>query len=465
MGKMRNAENRNELPISENKTEARAVARVMREGGGTERNESSPVSPKQPAIGAVLFAILIVAGLAELGYSIVNLSAMPVYIQAIGLNMGWVGAIAAGYLVAEGLLKSPFGVWSDRIGRKPLMVAGPLVSIFTALLTTRVHNPYLLILLRAVDGAGLAALWPAAFSLIGDYVPAARRASAMSMFNVSYLVGIALGPAIGGFINDTAQKQFHLTLAQSKQSSFYAAALIFVVTTIVALLALPGGRVVTRDAADDAPLAHGESVTLQDFRRMLGRIPALLGITFTTFLGIGFVMPYAKLFLMDLIGVSESVFGKMLLGPALAIAVASIPLGTLGDRIGKPLAAKIGIGICAASFWGLILFPSRTVLTLLGSAIGIGFVIAFPALMAEVSEDCEPNQRGAAVGAVGTSQGIGAILGVLVSGFLYKLPARHFFGVSIPRHGVPFVCCGVMLAASFTLALVALKNKPRPANA
>ena len=191
---------------------------------------------------------------------------------------------------------------------------------------------------------------------------------------------------------------------------------------------------------------------------MLGRMPVLLAMTFTTFLGIGFVMAYAKLFVMEYLAITEGDFGKLLLGPALAIALASIPLGTLGDRIGKPLAAKIGIGICTVSFWALVLFTSKLSLMLFGSTIGIGFVIAFPALMAQVSEVCEPSQRGAAVGAVGTSQGVGAILGVLASGFLYNLPARHLLGLSIPHHGVPFVCCALMLALAFALALIGLKN-------
>ena len=81
--------------------------------------------PNPRAIGSILFAILIVSGLAELAYGIVNFSAMPVYALAIHLPTHWVGEIAAAYLVTEGLLKSPFGALSDRIGRKFLMVIGP----------------------------------------------------------------------------------------------------------------------------------------------------------------------------------------------------------------------------------------------------------------------------------------------------------------------------------------------------
>ena len=328
--------------------------------------------------------------------------------------------------------------------------------MFTALLTPHIHNPLLLMALRALDGMGLAALWPAAFSMIGDYVPSERRASAMSLFNVAYLVGLALGPAIGGGSNDAAEFFFHLPSERAKQASFYVAAILFAVTVVLALVLLPGGRVTAQEMAQTGLKA--KTSPFLDFRRMLGRMPALLLIVFVTFLGVGLIMAYAKLFVSDLFHMKESEFGGLLIVPALIIAAASVPLGTLGDRIGKPQAAKIGMGICVVSYWLLVLFPSKPSLIALGSLIGIGFVIAFPALMALVSDVCDSKQRGAAVGAVGTAQGLGAIVGVLSSGYLYELTISHLGPISIPPHGLPFLLCAVMLAVAFLLALFGLKS-------
>lgn len=426
---------------------------------GQTPNGQNPLLPptSDKAVRRLLWAIVLVAGFAELAYVIVNISAMPVYIRALGLDARWIGAMATAYLVVEGVLKSPFGLLGDRIGRKALILIGPAVSTVTAFLTPFVHNPYALLGLRVLDGLGAAALWPSAFSLIGDYVPENRRSSAMSLFNVAYLIGIALGPAIGGGTNDWVHHYLHLSEAESKNASFYIASVIFAFTTVVAMIAIPKVRVVLHDPALLGPGMEG-GFNFTDFKQMLGRMPMSLLMAFVTFLGIGLVMAYAKVFAMDTFKLNESSFGYLLIVPALIIAASSVPLGTLGDRIGRAKAVRLGIGLCALSFWLLILFRTQWTLVILGSLLGVGFVIAFPAWMAQVSADCDPNQRGAAVGAVGTAQGVGAIVGVAASGFLYKLPALSLGLFTIPPHGAPFLGCAIMLALSFLLSIVAVRD-------
>ena len=422
-------------------------------------------SERAPALRAVnirhlLLAVVTVAGFAELAYAIVNVSAMPVYIKYNGLDIRWIGLIGTAYLVVEGVLKSPFGVLGDRIGRKPLILIGPIMSTFTAIATPFVHSPYGLVGLRVLDGIGAAALWPSAFSLIGDYVPEKKRASAMSLFNLAYILGIALGPAIGGNINDWTYYHFHhilhMHLAQSKDASFYVASLLFLTTTFVAMLVIPNGRV-KHPVAEGAP--SGEAgFNFRDFLAMLGRMPMTLLMTFVTFLGIGLIMLYVKVFAMERFHMSESTFGNYLMIPALFIAVVSVPLGTLGDRIGKARAVRIGIGVCVAAFWLLLAVPTEWNMVLMGSLIGAGFVLAFPAWMALVSSVCDPKQRGAVVGAVGTAQGLGAIVGAASSGFLYKQPAFHLGLLTIPPHGLPFLGCALLLTVSLVLALTTVHD-------
>lgn len=403
----------------------------------------------------LMLTIVLVAMFAELAYVVVNISAMPVYIKAIGLDPRWIGAMTTAYLFMEGLLKSPFGLLGDRVGRKILIVAGPAVSIFTALLTPFFTNPFALLTLRILDGLGAAALWPSAFSMIGDHVPVEKRAAAMSQFNLAYLFGLALGPAIGGLINDAAHTLFHVPLAESKQASFYVAALLFALTALLALTQLPNARASHHDPADLGPGVEG-GFNFHDFKQMLGRMPAMLLFAFVTFFGVGLIMAYTKVFVLQAFHLSESRFGVLMLGPALIIGILSIWLGRLTDRVGKARAIRGGISLCAVAYWLLLMFPFQWSLVAFGSFIGLGFVVAFPAWMALVSEDCEPKLRGAAVGAVGTAQGLGALIGASLSAFLYKLPPVPLGPITIPEHGMPFVACGVMLALAALLALTTI---------
>ncbi len=425
----------------------------------------------------LLTAIVLVAAFAELSYTTVNMSAMPVYIQfGIKIDRSWIAICSLVFIAMEGLLKSPMGILGDRYGRKILMVVGPLVSVVTALLTPHVANGYVLVFLRILDGVGAAALWPAAFSLIGDHVPENKRAGAMSLFNLAYLVGIALGPALGGEVNFLADHYLRTTFglsremafAHSKEASFYLAAVMFAVTAFVAYVMLPNSPPTApqRTTGETGHERTGEGgFNGKKFLTMLGRMPMTLLMTLITFLGVGLVIPYFKLFTLEHFHLTERDFGLLMIGPALVVASLAIPVGRLGDKIGKARAVQIGIGICTLSFWLLILVSHKWSLLLMGSLLGIGSAIAFPAWMALITTECDSKQRGAVVGAVGTAQGIGALIGVVLSSFLDKWGAFNLLGLSIPAHGTPFLGCAVMLTVSFVLGLFTLRDNPQYAKA
>ncbi len=429
----------------------------------------APTAAESPTSGGVntrrlLTAIVLVAAFAELSYTTVNMSAMAVYIQyGIKIDLRWIAICSGVFIAMEGLLKSPMGILGDRYGRKILMVTGPLVSVVTALLTPHVSNPYVLVFLRILDGVGAAALWPAAFALIGDHIPENKRASAMSLFNLAYLIGIALGPALGGGVNDFTFHYLHTTFAHSKEASFYLASVMFAATALVAFLMIPNAPPTApqRTAAQMGQEHVGESrFNFREFLKMLGRMPMTLLMTFITFLGVGLVVSYFKVFTLEHFNLTESRFGLMMIGPALVVASLAIPMGRLGDKIGKARAVQIGIGICTVSFWLLILLSHQWILIILGSLLGIGSAIAFPAWMALITTECDSKQRGAVVGAVGTAQGIGALIGVVLSSFLYKIGAFNFGGLAIPAHGAPFLGCAVMLTVAFFLGVFTLRDNP-----
>lgn len=200
---------------------------------------------------------------------------------------------------------------------------------------------------------------------------------------------------------------------------------------------------------------------VRNLKQMLARMPMTLLITFVIFLGVGFVMLYVKRYAIEPSGpfqMTEQEFGNLLILPALFIGALSVPMGILGDRIGKPLAVKIGIGICAVSFWLLLLFPARPSLVGFGTMVGAGFVLAFPAWMALITEQSDERQQGAVVGAVSTAQGLGAILGSILSANLYPLGAIALGAITLPAHSIPFVLCGVMLSLAFLLSLFTVKR-------
>jgi DHA1 family multidrug resistance protein-like MFS transporter len=290
--------------------------------------------------------------------------------------------------------------------------------------------------------------------MIADVVEENRRSQAMSMFNVTYMVGIGVGPFIGGVTNDLTHR--FLPHADPRQASFFLVSFLFLLTAIAAYWRVPH---IKPHHEHHAEIEANFSVNV--LLHSLKQIPETLLLATVTFLAVGLILPLVKLFAMAEYKISETAFGALLLVPCLVIAVASVPLGTIGDRIGKPRAVRLGLALCAASMWAMGLVHGELALVIGGSLIGVGFVIAFPAWMAHVSASCDPRQRGAVMGAVGTAQGLGAMIGAPLGGYLYEhahIPLPAFIHPQQTSHYVPFLGCASLLVVAWLLAQFTIKD-------
>ena len=397
-------------------------------------------------IPVAFWALVLMAGFAELGYVTLNISAMPVYLRdTIGLGESTVTAVGSMFLLTEAIFRAPMGMLSDRLGRRRLMLVGPSLTVFTALATVLVHHPVWFLLLRALDGIGAAMLWPAAYAAIGDTVPPERRSWAMSFLNMTYMAGIALGPLAGGLAND---------LTGAKTASFYLVAGLFAIAVLIIWRFYPRDH---HEAHAHANPEKGE-FSLRAFFGAVRLVPGHLLLAFVVFFGTGLVMLLVKLYAMDEFQISETVFGLGLVFPALLIGALSVPIGHWSDRIGHIPSVRLGLAGGALVMWAIVL-PAKPhpLLVLLAAGLGaLSFVLALAAWMAELSE-VYPERRGIVLGAAGTAQGIGSILGALLGGVLYEHVSLTLGDWHIPSHRVPFIGCALMLTLGVLLSFLVLK--------
>ncbi|MFQ3611021.1 MAG: MFS transporter [Fimbriimonadales bacterium] len=403
-------------------------------------------------VSSAFWAIVVMAGFAELGYVTLNISAMPVYLrEEIGLGEATITAVGSVFLLTEALFRAPMGMLSDRIGRRRLIVLGPLLTVFTALATLIVHHPLLFLILRALDGLGAAMLWPSAYAAIGDTVPKERRSWAMSFLNMTYMGGVALGPLAGGLAND---------LSGTRQASFYLVAALFATAVVIAWRFYPrDGRPKPANSEPDP----SPGFSFKAFLDAAKIVPGHLLVGFIVFFGIGLVMLLVKLFAMDEYGISETAFGLGLVVPALLIAGLSLPLGRFADHIGHIRGVQVGLSLGALVMWSVVL-PAKPPIVWIIMAAGLGavsFVLAFSAWMAELSE-VYPERRGVVLGASGAAQGVGSILGALTGGLLYEHGGFTLGDFTMPSHRVPFLGCAVMLTLGALLSLFVLRPRRTP---
>ena len=383
----------------------------------------------------------IVALLAQMGWATLNFSALPMWVQ-FDLDQGqYLGVILGAFMLTEALLRPSLGALSDRVGRKPLMLAGPAMGVFTSIATIYLTHPLLMVLLRAIDGVGLAAFWPAAFAAAGDAVEEKYRSTAMSVVNGTGMAGIALGMPLGGLAND---------LSHSHTGAFYFVSFIFLFTFLVGMVIFP------REAHKHEHVEHAEErrhlPDKAEVASVIHLVPDMLVVSVVIFTAIGLLMPIVKLYAVNQLAMSETQFGVMVAPVAAALGLLSVPFGRFADKWGKLVSVCYGLLICTFGMWLIATIPRIWVLAGASALVGVGFALAFPAWMAVVSQAAPSDRRGQVMGAVGLAQGIGAIIGVEIGPFIYSSD-----WMSLPRFGVvhfnlPFYMCAVLLSASTYMA-------------
>jgi len=133
---------------------------------------------------------------------------LPVFaIFAAGLPGGedlrLVGIAVGAYGLTQALLQLPFGWWSDKVGRKPVIYAGLVIFAIGSFVAATADSIYVVIAGRALQGAG--AISAAVIALVSDLTRDEQRPKAMAvigstigfMFVLSLVTGPWLAPKIG----------------------------------------------------------------------------------------------------------------------------------------------------------------------------------------------------------------------------------------------------------------------------
>ncbi|OFW68710.1 MAG: hypothetical protein A2V52_01140 [Actinobacteria bacterium RBG_19FT_COMBO_54_7] len=124
---------------------------------------------------------------------------LPVFLEDKGYNNFLIGALMSMMTVAA-LLRPFFGKISDRSGRRWLIVWGILLLGISNFLYAAFGGALPLLIVRLVNGLGLAAFHTAAYAMIGDLAPSARRLQGIAIFYISVDATIATAPVVAEFM-------------------------------------------------------------------------------------------------------------------------------------------------------------------------------------------------------------------------------------------------------------------------
>ncbi len=129
---------------------------------------------------------------------------LPLYYAAAGLPIGQIGILAAAYPAVWAVSQVGTGALSDRVGRKPLIVAGMLLQA-AAIGVIAAGSTFAVWLGGAVAlGLGTALVYPTLIAAIADVAAPSWRGSAIGIYRLWRDLGFAVGAIVAGWIADAA---------------------------------------------------------------------------------------------------------------------------------------------------------------------------------------------------------------------------------------------------------------------
>lgn len=321
-----------------------------------------------------------------------------------GATPALIGLAIGGYGLSQALLQIPFGMMSDRFGRKRMIYLGLVLFAAGSLLAAGSDSIYGVILGRILQGAG--AIASVLMALLSDLTREEQRTKAMAMVGVSiglaFSLSLVVGPLLGGL--------FGLS------GIFYLTAVLAVGAMVVVhrLVPNPHQRAVNPDAL---PAVAMLAQVLKDSRllRLDFGIFALHLVLTATFL----VVPSV---LQDNVGLDASDHWWFYLTVMVTSFFAMVPFIIIGEKKRRMKAVLTGaIGLLIVSVLGLSLISGRLEFAWFTLFL---FFMAFNLLEASlpslISKESPAGSKGTAMGVYSTSQFFGAFLGGSLGGLLLE---------------------------------------------
>jgi DHA1 family multidrug resistance protein-like MFS transporter len=325
-------------------------------------------------------------------------SVLAVYAQSLGASTAMVGLMTAAYGGARLLINVPAGMAADRFGRRRLMIIGLVVLAAGAFSTMSLGGFGPLLLSLLVIGSGSSIYATAAMAAMADMSTPERRVADMASYQGANMLGIAIGPGIGGLA-----------------AAVWGYAAPFLLLGVLALAAALCLWWIVPAAAKRQAIEHGAKTS------WLGSgAPLLIGLGLATF-GVFFARVAANWVLMPLvatksIGMSVGQVGLLLTAGAIANLIV-LPMtsattrrfGRMAVIVGSMVATLVSLALLASAHSVAMAWASAIIL---GAASGM----AGPTLSAFAVDAAPPGRLGPAIGMLRTMSDLGVVTGPFIAG-------------------------------------------------
>jgi DHA1 family tetracycline resistance protein-like MFS transporter len=339
-----------------------------------------------------LFVLFLTILVNLIGFGII-IPLLPFYATTYGASPLMIGLLFASFSVSQLIAAPVLGDWSDRWGRRPVLILSLIGTAVSFVMLALATNLATLFAARIVDGLSGGNITTAR-AYIADVTTHEDRAKAYGFLGAAFGLGFILGPALGGFFS-------HI----SYTAPIWVAAIVTVGATILAWVWLPE----TVHRAQAVSVSPWKAV-----REVAGRpnLRVLLGVDFIYWMSFAVYQTTFALFGAHRFGFDAARTGYFLSAFGfLGVIVQGALVGPIVKRLGERRTLTAGLLLAAVGWGGSALTFSLPVFTLMlvPGAMGIGLCNA--TLSALISQAAGAGEQGRVQGAAGALESVGRAVG------------------------------------------------------
>ena len=326
-------------------------------------------------------------------------SVMPMFLLSIGASKTSLALIEGIAESTASLVKAISGFWSDRIGRnKPFMLVGYGLSALIIPLYTLVVSPIQFLLLRFIERFGKGIRTAPRDSLIAGSIVKGDSGRSFGLQKAMDNSGAIAGPLIAFVMLSALPGNYRL---------------IFLVAGIPALLAIA----VIAFGIKEAGKQKHELFKRFHFRDFPAKYWFFLAIVFVFTLGNS--TDALLLVKANEAGLKVAFIPLVFLLTNAVSVAASIPVGSLADRIGKEKILITGFLIYAVVYFGFGFSEGKGALVALFALYGLYSAATDGIQKAFISDSIDSNKKGTGLGIYNGLLGITLLPASLIAGVLY----------------------------------------------
>ncbi len=334
---------------------------------------------------------------------------LPLYVTKIARSEGLPAVVVVGVLISVyGFVNAavqPFmGAWADRLRRRKGLIVGGLLLMAAATLSfVWVDQVGSLFVVRFVQGVGVAMTVPTSMAVMATATTRESRGGSMGIYTTGRMLGLAVGPLLGGFLYDRT----------GFDTTFYLAAGLLVLGAFLVFLWV-----------DEVPaeIDDGDGTPFKIFDRTL-LTPGILGVALSTFvMAVSFtMMATLEAEFIDRLGSTAFGFGVAFSALMATRLVLQVPLGRFSDFVGRKPLIIGGLLLMAPATALLGVAGSMTQLSLFRVFQGVGSAAVAAPAFALAADLSTAGGEGRQMSMVTLGFGLGLATGPLLAGLLGAL--------------------------------------------